>query len=436
MPVVPRIPLGGIPAAEPGRVSEPARPQVHAEGDVVFYNLDDPGLLEILRGGQISAAGITVSVEKAMRNPAVFRSVSLISQSIGMLPLHLVQKGSKEKAREHPLFKILHRRPNAWQTAYDFRTLMQHRALVKGNGYARIIRTRNFRTRDREVIDLVPIDPDKVEPKQNADFSVSYIHRPVKGAQTTFDPGDIFHLRSMSVDGISGMSLVRQAADAIGLAIAADLALGRLYRNGSFVNGYLSHPSNLSPEAIERLRHYWDGRFSGAENSGRTPVFEEGLKYELLGATAKDSQSNETRGRQLEEIGRIFGVPRPLLMIDETSWGSGIDVLGQFFVQYALGPWFEAWQQAAVRSLLNDDEADRFEIKFNAGALLRGSIKDQAEYFAKALGAGGQQAWMVPNEVREILDMPAHIDGDRLGNPMIGHNGGPPLNDNGAPSNG
>lgn len=436
MQVVPRIPLGGFPAAEPGPVSEPARPRVHAEGDVVFYNLDDPGLLEMLRGGHLSAAGITVSIEKAMRNPAVFRSVSLLSQSIGMLPLHLVRKADKEKARQHPLFRILHRRPNSWQTAYDFRTLMQHRALVNGNGYARIIRTRNFRTREREVIDLIPLHPDKVEPRQNDDFSVSYVYRPSKGSSATFDPNDIFHLRSMSVDGIRGMSLVRQAADAIGLAIAADLALSRLYRNGSFVNGQLVHPKTLSSEAIERLRHYWDGNFSGAGNSGRTPVFEEGLEYKTFSPSAKDAQSNETRGRQLEEIARIFGVPRPLLMIDETSWGSGIDVLGQFFVRYGLNPWFEAWQQGAERSLLSDAEADDLEIKFNAGALLRGSMKDQADFFAKALGAGGQQAWMTPNEVRETLDMPAHDDGDRLGNPMMGHNGGPPLNDNGASTDG
>jgi len=114
-------------------------------------------------------------------------------------------------------------------------------------------------------------------------------------------------------------------------------------------------------------------------------------------------------------------------MIDETSWGSGIDALGQFFVRYGLNPWFEAWQQAVERSLLTDDEADQLEAKFNAGALLRGSMTAQADFFAKALGAGGQQAWMTPNEVREMQDMPPNPDGDTLGNPMLGHNGGPPL---------
>jgi phage portal protein BeeE len=101
-------------------------------------------------------------------------------------------------------------------------------------------------------------------------------------------------------------------------------------------------------------------------------------------------------------------------MVDETSWGSGIQALGQFFVQYALGPWFEAWQQAAERSLLVGAEKDQFSVKFNPGALLRGSTKDQGDFFAKALGAGGQPGWMSPNEVRRLNDMPDIEGGNEI----------------------
>lgn len=399
----------------------------------MFYSLDDVRLAEFLRTGSASAAGISVSVEVAMRNPAVFRSTSLIAQTIGMLPLHLVDKVTKEKARDHPLFGVLHRKPNAWQSAYDFRTLMQMRALAKGNGYAKIIRRRSLRTGRDEVVGLIPLDPDVTEPVQNPDWTVSYRYSPARGERVLLSPRDVFHLRSMSMDGVRGISLVRQAADAIGLAIAADLALSRLYKNGSFVDGVLTTAQKLSNQSFDRLRESWDSRYSGAENAGRTPILEEGLDYKTVGPSAKDAQSHETRGRQIEEIARIFGVPRPLLMMDETSWGSGIDVLGQFFVRYGLNPWFEAWQQSVERSLLTEDEADQYEAKFNAGALLRGSTKDQADYFAKALGAGGHQPWMHVDEVRETMDLPER---EIPPNPMMGHNGGPPLTSNGASGNG
>lgn len=400
--------------------------QISADAGV-FLSMDDPRLVDFLRGGMGSAAGISVSTEVALRNPAVFRSVSLVSQSIGMLPVHLVNKDTKEKARDQPLFPLLHRRPNSWQTAYDFRTLMQLRALVKGNAYALILWSRDLQSGKRKISGLVPLDPDRVSSWQNADWTLSYRYSPTIGPPTVYGASDIFHLRNLSTDGINGVSLVRQAADAIGLAIAADLALSRMYKHGSFVDGILKTEQKMSQEAVDRLREGWSSRYTGADNAGRIAVLEQGLSYTPIGPSARDAQSNETRGRQIEEIARIFGVPRPLLMIDETSWGSGIDVLGQFFVQYGLSPWFEAWQQAAERSLLSDDEADELEVKFNPAALLRGSMAAQGDFFAKALGSGGQQAWMTPNEVRDRLDMPAHADGDDLTNPMMAAGDAPAL---------
>ncbi len=419
--------MGILDLFRPRALSPAKRPAGPRADGGHFTSLDDPAIREFLRLGAMTPSGISVTSENAMKVPAVFRSVSLISYSVGMLPLHLIDNETKQKATKHPLFSLLHREPNNFQSAFDFRTLLEHWALTEGDGYALVIRSPTDR---RKILRMVPIHPKKLKPEQQDDWSVRYQYTPDKGGSRYFEADEILHLRGMTRDGINGISLVRQAADAIALAIAADLAIGRLFKNGTFSNIYLATEKELGDVAYDRLRTDWDGMYSGAENAGKTPILEEGLEPKSLGVSAKDAQSNETRGRQVEEIARIFGVPRPLLMIDETSWGSGIDVLGQFFVRYGLNPWFEAWQQAIGRTLLVGDDKEQFSAKFNAGALLRGSTKDQGDFFAKALGAGGQRAWMTPNEVRDMLDMPAHEDGDRLDNPMMGHNGSPALNDN------
>ena len=390
-----------------------ASPRADIGESANFYSINDPALLEFLRDGLDSASGATVNTETALRNPAMFRAVSLISYAIGMLPLRVIDEETKEKAA-HPLFRLLHREPNNWQTAFDFRSLMQLRALVKGNAYALIIRSRQIRTGRDEIIRLVPLNPDWVTPVQNDDWSVSYRYQPPKGGARTLKPEEVFHLRGLSLDGLNGMSLVKQARDAIGLALSAELAAGRLFKNGSFIGGALTHPGKLSDPAFERLKASLAEK-EGAANAGKNLILEEGMEYSAIAQNAKDAQLTELRKMQVEEIARVTGVPRPLLMVDETSWGSGIQALGQFFVQYALGPWFEAWQQAAERSLLVGDEKDRFSVKFNPGALLRGSTKDQGDFFAKALGAGGQPGWMSPNEVRRLNDMPAVVGGERQG---------------------
>ena len=403
------------------RRSAPAdKVELHASSvGGVFLGFDDPRLVELMRSGDASSSGATVNVESAMRNTSLFRAVSLISYAIGMLPLQLINEQTKEKATEHPLYRLLHREPNNYQTAFDFRTLMQLRALVKGNAYALIIRSKDVRTNRNKIVQLVPLDPDKVTIQQNDDWSVSYTYRPSQGAARVYKGQEVFHLRGLSLDGLSGLSIVKQARDAIGLSISAELAAGRLFKNGAFVGGMLKHPGKLSDPAFERLKQSMAEK-EGAENAGKTLIGEEGLEWVSIGQNARDAQLIEVRKMQVEEIARVTGVPRPLLMVDETSWGSGIEALGRFFVQYALGPWFEAWQQAAERSLLDGDEKDLFSVKFNPAALLRGSTKDQADFFAKALGAGGAPGWMSQNEVRSINDMPETTDGDAVSKGAMG----------------
>jgi HK97 family phage portal protein len=353
----------------------------------------------------------------------MFRACSLISNSMGMLPLHLIDKKTRQKATDHSLFRILHRRPNDYQSAFDFRAQMQLRALVYRDAYALIVRAFDLRTGKQRIARLVPLDPRRMTVKMLDDWTVRYEYQPKTGARIIYQAKDIFHLRGLSLDGLHGFSLVEQAKEAIGLALSAELAAGRIFKNGAFVDGVLTMKGELSPEAYERLKLSWAQR-SGADNAGQTPLLEGDTEYKAIGSNAKDAQMTEMRKLQVEEIARVSGVPRPLLMVDETSWGSGIEALGSFFVSYALGPWFEAWQQAVERSLLDDDEAEKYEAKFNPGALLRGSLKDQGEFLSKALGAGGHAPWMYVDEVRDVMDLPQRDDPP---NTMMGRNGSPAL---------
>lgn len=368
-------------------------------------NMTPDQVSEFLRiGGSFeTASGVYVTPQQALKNTTVMRCVSLISFSIGMLPLHLLDKESKEKRSDVPLFDVLHRKPNSWQTAFEFRALMQQRALTHGDAFALIVRAGN------RVVQLVPLANSAVTVKQAADWSLVYQVTVKEGAPRTFRQADIFHLRyGLSDDGFTGLSLVRQAAEAIGLAIQSERASARLFQRGVLSSLTLEHPSKLSPEAFERLKESLAAK-EGADNAGKSFILEEGMKLGNVSATGKDAQAVEQRKHQIEEIARPFGVPRPLLGVDDTSWGSGIDVLGQFFVRYGLNPWFEAWQQAISRDLMTEAEAKTLDAKFNAGGLLRGSMKDQAEFFAKGLGSGGHQPFLEVDEVRSWLDL-GHSD--------------------------
>lgn len=376
---------------------------VQAHGDVaIFDGLTDPYLQQFVRSGSETSSGAVVTVEAAMKNTAVLRCVSLISGAVGMLPLHLYEAdGDKQKASDHPLFELIYRQPNGWQSAFDFRSLMQAWALMHGDAFALIVR------RGRDVIRLVPLDPRRVTVEQNDTFDVEYTWRRKDGGSTTLRPDEVFHLRGFSLDGLRGISTVRQAAEAIGLSLQAQRAAAKIFRNGMLTGGALTLPpgAKLSQAALERLKADMRERYETVDNAGRWMVLEEGMQAAPIAANAKDNQHLEMRKHQIEEIARAFGVPRPFLMLDDTSWGTGIEVLSQAFVRNCLAPWFAAWEQAISMRLLRRDERESYYAKFNAGALERGNLKDQGDFFAKALGAGGHAPWMHQDEVRELMEL-------------------------------
>ena len=384
----------------------------------------DVGFPDFLQGGT-NFAGASVNRKTVMRNPSVKRCVNLISNVAGMLPFQLLRAidgGQRERAAGHPLYDIIATRPNSWQNGYQFRKLMQRRALIDGNAYALILRSRGA------VTSLVPLDPQLVKVEQASDWSLKYKVQNASGGERVVPQDEMFHLYGDSDNGFSGIALVDEAADALGLSLQADKAAAALFRNGAMIRDVLSKDGKLSPEAVSRLKAQLDERFSGSANASKTLVLEEGLKYNSVQTNAKDAQHLETRRHQIEEVARIFGVPRPFLMMDDTSWGSGIEQLGIFFVQYGLAPWFVAWERAVERSLLTDPERRQgYYVKFNERALLRGSMKDQAEFFSKMMGSGGSPQIMEQNEARGLLDLPEHPDGSGLNNGVV--NGGA---DNGA----
>lgn len=385
------------------------------------WEMDSPVLADFLRDGKVSAAGVNVSETMALRNSTFFRAAHLISSAMGMLPTHLMRRSTdadgKEtiaKAKDHPLYRILHKRPNQYQTAFEFKSYMQQLALLDGNAYALIIRG-IVRGRPNQVLSLIPLKRKSVTPKLSDDWQLTFQYRRPSGEVVTLKQDDVFHFRHpVTRDGLKGIDLVDVAANAIGIAAQAERAAGKMLKSGVMAGGALETDKELGPEAIASLRESMRERQTDGEAAGEWLVLEEGLKAKPFIGSAKDAQYDETRKRQAEEVSRFTGVPRPLLMFDETSWGSGIEQLGLFFVTYCLMPWFVAWEQAIERSCLSEAEqdADELYVKFNEGALLRGSLKDQADFFAKALGPNS--AYRTPDEVRGAFDLNPIPGGDKL----------------------
>ncbi|HEV8035967.1 phage portal protein [Yoonia sp.] len=370
--------------------------------------LQSPAFYEFVRQGDVED-----SVEAALNNDAVLRACDLIGGTIAMLPLTMMQRdeatGEIREALDHPLYGLLRYQPNPWQTAHEFKQLMQGWLLLHGNAYAQIVRTLG------RVSALIPLDPMRVSIETDGGlFPVRYQILNTKSQSMILEPRDVLHLRGFSVDTDKGVSRIKKAGEVIKTARQQMEAANSIYRNGVISGVALIHPGQLGADAAARLKATFDAGYAGAGNAGKTIVLEEGMTRDFPPATAQNAQIAETRPQLTEAIGRIFGVPRPLMQMDDTSWGSGIEQLAMLFVRFGLAPWFSVWEQGITRALQPVSERGVIYPDFDERELLRGTMKDQAEFLAKALGAGGHRPWMEANEARDHVGLGQHPDGGGL----------------------
>lgn len=363
-------------------------------------------LEEFLRAGGETASGARVTADSAMRVGAVYACIRIIAGTIGTLPLDVkrrVNERERADADDHPLWEVLRRRPNQWQTPSEFKRMLQAHVLLRGNGYARIVKTGG------RVLQLLPLSAERVLPRQRPDMAMEYIYRRMDGSTVTLPQEQVFHLRGMTLDGIAGVSPITYAREAIGLAMQTEKHGATLFKNGTQLGLVLEHPAKLGKEGLEFLHASLEA-YRGAENAGKSFVAEEGMKVKTdLGMTSEDAQYLETRKFQRSDIAMFFGVPPHMLGDTEksTSWGTGIEQQSIGFVTYTLEDWLTMWEEAVNRDLVAPSEPAIYA-RFNRAALVKGDMKSRWEAHVKALQWGVHS----PNEVRSLEDENPRDGGD------------------------
>ncbi|WP_340109469.1 phage portal protein [Pikeienuella sp. HZG-20] len=392
--------LGDLGRAVIGRAAK--RPAASAGASYDLANMSDEQVREFIRigGGMQTASGAVVTESSAMRVAAAWRCVNIISGAIAGLPSDLIRRVSeteREPAVGHPLRRVLTVKPNHWQTPGEFKRMMTAQLQLRGNAYALKVLLGG------QVQALIPLHPDRVVAEQADDNSMLYRVAERGGRQRVLGQPDIFHMRGMSLDGVTGLSVMSHMRESLGLSLSAERAGAKLMERGQFVGGTLKHPGQLSAEAYERLKASTQEAYGGADNAGKMMILEEGMDFGSPSMSAVDLQFLEQRNFQRYDIAMFFGVPPHMLGATEktTSWGSGIEQQGIGFVTYTLNDWIRIWEESIKRDLIPEREWDRIDARFFTQGLMRGDAKARWETYGKALQWGVYS----PNEVRALEDM-------------------------------
>ena len=363
-------------------------------------------VLDFFGVGGESAAGVVVTTESAMQLAAVQACIRLLAESVASLPLHLYRRlpgGGKERATDHPLYRVLHSAPNQVQTSFDFRSVQMVDLCCDGNSYARVVRD-NF----GNVVQIVRRHPVSVSRRFLEDGVTLVLDvQLADGKRETLFPGQYWRPIGFSLDGITGVSPITYAREAIGLAIAAERHGARFLRNNGTPPIVLEHPDEISSEAARRIEDDWVKLGTG-ENAGRPRVIEEGMKAHVLSISNRDAQYLETRKFQVTEIARIFRVPPHMIADLDKATFSNIEHQALEFVVHTLRPWLVRFEQSITRDLLVGREKDEYFAEFAIDGLLRGDVKSRYEAYQIAR----QNGWLNADDIRELENLNPQPNGE------------------------
>lgn len=389
-----------------------------------------------------SATGIQINQQTALQATTVMACVRILSEDVSKMTPRLYRrfdkgihkKGAREQIApaDHPLAALLHR-PNDWQTWPEFCRMMVVAFALRGNAYAAILRNRRG-----DPITLAPLNPDRVALWQAPNGKLywwvtrSGLHElyVLRNEPLMIPYEDMFHLKDLSADGLTGSSPIALAREAIGLSLGQEQQYARLMGNGARPAGVLSTTQKLTEGTAARLRADWERLNSGLANSGRTAILEEGLTWTQLTIDSVDLQFLQMRQFQVIEICRIFRVPPH--MVGDLSKGTFNNIVqqAQEYRNNALGSHTDIWEKRFdfTFGLLEDD----YEVDFDEAALLKADLTARYNAYRIAVLTG----WQTRNEVRvsenmeplDGLDVPlapaSEIGGSNIGSDMGGENPG------------
>lgn len=384
-----------------------------------------------VEGGDVatSAAGVRVSPETAMKVAAVWGCVRLISAAVATCPVR-VYRGDRYGARElpkqrHPLAKVLRDTPNPYMTAACFwRAGLQHK-LLAGNFLAHI-----RRNAAGQPVGLLLLNPANVLVYQAHEVSWAagiatdplalfyHVHWD-DGSWSWVDAADMIHVPNLGWNGKRGMSTVAYGAQAMGLALAAEESSARFFANGMQAHVVIEYPKAVSDSTAKQLREQYAKKHAGVSRAGTPFILTEGGSAKQISLSAVDAQLLESRQFSVVDVCRFFGVPPVMIGESEktTSWGSGVEQMGRWFVTYVLNDHFTAIEQELERKLFTPGG---YFAEFDEAELLRGDTTARANYYKAALGSLQTPAWMTPNEVRaaEGFSPVEDEEGDKLLRPV------------------
>lgn len=374
-------------------------------------SLKDPALAKFFGAGYETAAGVPVTENNIWTFSAVYDAVNQSSSDIAKLPLNLRKRrkdGGSDAFEASKTHWLLKHEANRDMSAFEFRRTLQAHALTCKGAFAEI-----ERNGVGQPIALWPLTPDRVEPflestkLPNGRFKSRLRYRIDGNAQHIIESENMLHVRGLGYDGYCAYPVIDKARQAIGLALAAERYAGAFFGNNSNLGGVLASDQDLDADQAKELQARIETIHKGPDRAWKMLVLGAGFKYFRTGVTPSESQMNDIRTKQVEEVARFFNFPVHKLKSLDRATNNNIEQQDLEYYKGHQQNWITNWEAEYDRKLVPSLEVGNQFFKHNVNAALRADTAARTAFYNAMLDRGV----LCADDVLELEDLNPQPDG-------------------------
>ena len=357
----------------------------------------DSGAIDSIVAGL--ASGQTITEQTALTLSTVWACTSLVSETIGTLPLHIYKKtaNGRERADDYQLSYILRSKPNTKSTSSVLWQSTVASMLLRGNGILKKLTVGN------KLVGLQFMPYDKLQIVLDFDGNAEFYEIRPRGTTVKIPTKDIVRIPNFTIDGNWGLSSITYGAKMFSNSLNSMESANRMLEKGLVQTVAFKTDKRIRGDQREDFKKSFE-QYSGAMNSGKAILLEDGMDVKTISLNPKDAQLLESRAFSVEEICRWFRVDPSMIGHGNavSNWGTGLEQKMIGFLTFTLRPILTRIEQTINNELIPLEDRGIYYAEFSIDGLLRGDSTARATFFREMVSAG----IMTRDEVRKLENLP------------------------------
>ena len=322
--------------------------------------------------------------------------------SLGYSPLSPNARASGEPVgADHPLQRLLDA-PNPFWTRGDLWRATETHLSLWGAAFWALERDEHGAIRE-----IWPLRPDRMRIIPDANSYIKGFVFVGDGSQLApYIPEDIVWMRYFNpLDEYAGLSPIAPLRLSADMGLDALRANRKLLQNDSAPGLIIETDGDPTDAEVHAFFQRWESRYQGVEKLRRPALLGAGMKATNLGFSPRDMEYIESLRWSLEDIARVFGVPKMMIGDMEHTTYSNFSAARRLFWEDTVSAQLALYQDALQRYLLPHFGDPALRVEFDLSGVE--ALKESEASKAKRRRLYVQAGIMTVNEARREIGLPA-----------------------------